>query len=235
METVLVTGANRGLGLEIVWHLVQEEDGPLILATCRHPEKAETLARMKSEHPERLKVFSLDITDPESVEQTREAIGSQVGHLDWLVNNAGVGGFQTLDETRLEDLMDVYQVNVAGPLLVTRAFRDLLKAAEHPMVFLMSSRMGSLGYVSEAAIDSYPYAASKAALNMVGIQLAKDLSKDQIGVVMQTPGWVKTDMGGEDAKYTPTESISRVLKVWRSVGLEDTGSFLDENGEKVPW
>lgn len=235
METVLITGANRGLGLEMVWHLIQEEEGPLVLATCRKPEESKTLARMKSEHPERLKVFSLDITDPESIQATQEAVGQHVDHIDWLVNNAGVGGFQKLDEAQAEDFRSVYNINVVGPFQVTRAFRDLLKAAENPMVFLMSSRMGSLGFVAKQGNGSYPYAASKAALNMVGIQLAKDFEKDHIGVVMQTPGWVKTDMGGEDAKYTPTESISRVLKVWKGLSFEDSGKFFDEDGNQVPW
>ena len=231
----MITGANRGLGLELVWHLIQEEAGPLVLATCRKPKESETLARMKAEHPERLKVLSLDITDPDSIEATHEAIRQHVDHVDWLVNNAGVGGFQKLEEARADDFMGVYQANVVGPFQMTRAFRDLLKAAENPMVFLMSSRMGSLGYVSKAGIGIYPYAASKAALNMVGIQLAKDFKKDHIGVVMQTPGWVKTDMGGDDAKYTPTESISRVLKVWKGLSFEDSGKFFDEDGNKVPW
>lgn len=235
MHTVLITGANRGLGLEMVWHLIQEEEGPMIIATCRKPEAAEALARMKSEHPERLKVFGMDVTDPDSVTATRDAISAQVDHLDWLVNNAGLGGFAGLDETEPEDMMEVYRVNVVGPLLVTRAFKDLLSQSGNGMVFLMSSRMGSLDFAANSSRNSYAYPASKAALNMVGVQMAKDLKATGIGVVMQTPGWVKTDMGGEDAEYTPTESISSVLKVWRQATLEDTGRFFDEDGNEVKW
>lgn len=235
MQTVLITGANRGLGLEMVWHLIQKEDGPMVIATCRKPDEAETLARMKSEHPERLKVFGMDVTDPASVSATRDAIAAQVDHLDWLVNNAGLGGFADLDETKPEEMLEVYRANVVGPLLVTRAFRELLSQSDKGMVFLMSSRMGSLDFASNSSRNSYSYPASKAALNMVGVQLAKDLKADGTGVVMQTPGWVKTDMGGEDAKYTPTESISSVLKVWRQVTLEDSGSFFDEDGNEVKW
>jgi len=235
MKTVLITGANRGLGLEMVWHFLQQEEGPGVVATCRNPEKAETLARMKANHPERLKVFEMDVTDPDSIRITRDAITSQVDQLDWLINNAGIGGFEGVYDTEPEAMVETFRVNVVGPLLVTRAFVELLGRSDGGMVFMLSSRIGSIDFASRREKGIYSYPASKAALNMVGAQLAKDLKPKGIGVILQTPGWVKTDMGGDAAKYTPTESVSKVLKVWRSLTLRDTGKFLDENGEEVPW
>jgi NAD(P)-dependent dehydrogenase (short-subunit alcohol dehydrogenase family) len=235
MKNILITGANRGLGLEMVWHLLQEEEGPFIIATCRNPKEAEALIRMKENHPERLAVYEMDVTEADSISKTREAVAARTDHLDWLVNNAGVGGFNNLDETTAEELLSVYRVNVVGPFLVTRAFRELLKASGAGMVFLVSSRMGSLSYAATGGMDAISYPASKAALNMLGLQLAKHLHDDKIGVVMQTPGWVQTDMGGKEANYTPYESISRVLKVWKQCTFEDTGRFFGENGEQVDW
>lgn len=231
----MITGANRGLGLEMVWHLVQEEEGPLIVATCRDPKSAEALNRMASEHPKRLKVFPMEVTDADSVMEAYEAIAGEVDELDWLVNNAGIGGFHNLEETTPEELKAVFEVNAVGPFLVTRTFRPLLQAAGSAMVFMVSSRMGSLDYAAKGGLDSFAYPASKAALNMIGLQLAKFLEPDGIGVVLQTPGWVQTDMGGSDAKYTPTQSISKVLKVWREATPEDSRKFFGENGEEVAW
>ncbi len=231
----MITGTNRGLGLEMVWHLVQEKKGPKVIATCRNPTAAETLNRIKGEHPKRLSVFPMDVKDPDSVGKAYRSIAEEVDQLDWLVNNAGIGGFQDLEETTPGELKEVFEVNAVGPFVVTRTFRPLLQAAEAPMVFMVSSRMGSLDYAAEGGLNSFAYPVSKAAMNMVGLQLAKFLEPDGIGVVMQTPGWVQTDMGGSEAKYTPTESISKVLKVWKAANLKDSRKFFGENGETVAW
>lgn len=235
MKNVLITGASRGLGIEMVWQLLQEEDGPTVIATCREPAKANALARMKSQHPDRLKVFALDVSDPSSVETARDAVFAHIGHLDWLVNNAGVGGFESFYEVDLDKMVEVFRTNAVAPLLVTRTFLPLLEKSEAAMVFLVSSKMGSLTFMQGGGFEAIPYPASKAALNMVGVQLANFLCEKRIGVILQTPGWVKTEMGGDEAPLTPNQSVSKVIEVWRGLCFEDSGTFFDEDGRRVDW
>lgn len=235
MKTVMITGASRGLGLEMVWQLLQQEDGPRVIATCRDPQKANGLQRMLTQHPDRLRVYEMDVADEESILNACEMISADADAIDWLVNNAGIGGFAGLHETDQESLLQTFRTNVIGVFLVTRAILPLLESASEAMVFLVSSRMGSVGFAAGNDLESFAYPVSKAGLNMLGVQLAKALRTKGIGVILQSPGWVNTDMGGDGAPLTPKQSIEKLLKLWSSLGLEHSGRFFGEDGDLIEW
>lgn len=229
----LVTGANRGLGLELVRQLLA--DGARVVATCRRPGRAQALNALAAEYPGHLKVLPLDVGDAASREElAREwplAAGREA-RIGLLVNNAGVlhGGerFGALTEEILDDSL---RTNVVGPLLLTQALAPLL--ADGACVANLSSQLGSIAGTTRFGTPSY--AISKAALNMATVQLAHALRERGIVVVALHPGWVRTDMGGAQATETAEESVAGLRRVIASLGAADSGRFLDWTGASLPW
>lgn len=222
--TYVVTGANRGLGLEFSRQL--SERGDEVIATARRPEEAGDLADLDTD------VFRLDVADPGSVEEFARVIAGRP--VDVLINNAGVGvdstDFQGLDPG---DLMPFFEVNTVGPLRVSKALMPHLRAAESRKVVNITSRMGSID--DNGSGGAYEYRASKAALNMVTRSMAIDLEGDGFICVVLHPGWVQTDMGGPRAPTSPSESIAGMLEVIDDLGPPDSGGFFDYTGARVPW
>ncbi|MDH5831427.1 SDR family oxidoreductase [Luteimonas sp. M1R5S18] len=229
----LVTGANRGLGLELVRQLLAAGDH--VVATCRRPGKATALNTLAGEHPGRLHVLPLDVADAKShAELARELplVLGEGGRLDLLVNNAGVlhsgERFGSLTAANFEDS---FRTNATGPLLLTQALAPLL--ADGARVLNLSSQLGSIAGTRRFGTPSYNL--SKAAQNMATILLAHALAGRGIVVVALHPGWVQTDMGGTGADLPATEAAAGLLRVAAGLGPEDGGRFLDWQGRALDW
>ena len=223
----LVTGANRGLGLEFVRQLLARGDH--VIATARHPGRASALNALAGEHPGRLHVLPLDVAQEKSRQQLAHELPLVLGDapLDLLLNNAGVlhsgERWGHLDPAILEDSL---RTNAIGPFLLTQAVAARLR--DGGTVASVSSGMGSIAGVTEFRSPSY--CISKAALNMATAQLAQALAPRHITVVALCPGWVRTDMGGASAPVTPAEAVAGLLRVLDALTPADSGSFLDAQG-----
>jgi NAD(P)-dependent dehydrogenase (short-subunit alcohol dehydrogenase family) len=231
MSTVLVTGANRGIGLGLVRHYAAA--GWSVLATCRAPETARQLQALARERPGRVEILSLSVTEPGEVEDLGRTLNDRP--LDLLVNNAGVRGkgASTLGSINPWSFLHAMEVNPLGALKVTEALLPNLRRAAEPLVVMMSSSLGSLTRNEEGG--DYAYRASKAAMNAVMRSLAADLKKDRIAVISIHPGWVRTDMGGDHARLSVEESVSAMGRVLDGVSFADTGRFLRWDGREEPW
>jgi NAD(P)-dependent dehydrogenase (short-subunit alcohol dehydrogenase family) len=228
----LVTGANRGLGLEFVRQLLAR--GQHVVAACRHPGKARALNLLAGEYPGRLHVLPLDVGDPRShAELARELPLVTDGEpLDLLINNAGVlQGGERFGSVRPADLEASLRTNAMGPFLLTQALAPQL--ADGGTVANISSEVGSITLKQEFRTPSY--AIGKAAQNMATSLLAQALSPRNIKVVALHPGWVQTDMGGERATLTTTESVAALLQLLGRLQAADSGSYLDWQGQSLPW
>jgi NAD(P)-dependent dehydrogenase (short-subunit alcohol dehydrogenase family) len=232
-RTSLVTGANRGLGLEFVRQLLA--GGDHAIAACREPGRASALNALAGEHPGRLHVLPLDVADARS----RAAFAAELplvlgddGRVDLLLNNAGVlhsgERFGRLGEAHLEHS---FRVNAMGPLLLVQALAPLL--APGGTVANLSSQLGSIAGCTRFGTPSYNI--SKAAQNMATALLAHALAERDIVVVALHPGWVQTDMGGEQATETTGEAAAGLLRVIDALETADSGRFLDWRGERLAW
>jgi NAD(P)-dependent dehydrogenase (short-subunit alcohol dehydrogenase family) len=232
----LVTGANRGLGLEFVRQLLAR--GERVVATCRQPGRASALNALAGEHPGRLRVLPLDVAEPRThVELVAEwpllaEECDEPPRIGLLVNNAGVlHPGERFGGIGLDNLLHSFRTNAAGPLLVTQALASLL--ADGARVVNMSSRLGSVAETGRFGTPSY--AISKAALNMATAQLTHALADRGIVVVAVSPGWVRTDMGGDKAEVTPENSVAGMLRQVDQLDIQDSGRFLDSQGQVVSW
>lgn len=230
MSSVLVTGSNRGLGLE--WCRQYAEAGWRVFATCRHPETADALHDLAPSHP-RLSVHCLDVTRPESVYAVRAELQNE--SIDVLVNNAGIylEKYAPTADLRYDEWQQTLEVNTLSPLRVTEALLELVARSQRRLVVAISSHMGSIAEIG-APGDTY-YRSSKAALNaaMKGFSLA--LRERGVGVLLLHPGWVKTRMGGWDAPLTATESVAGMRTLVDAFSLDQSGRFLRYNGTEIPW
>lgn len=222
-KTYLVTGANRGLGLEFARQLSAR--GDRVLATARDPDSATDLRQCVE------RVHALDVTDPASVEALGKAMASEA--IDVLINNGGVfPGQHKLEEMDFEALADAFAVNSIGPMRVVQALLGSVRRSDAGRIVNISTQMGS---IAKADGGAYAYRSSKAALNMLTKLLGQELRDEGIVCVALHPGWVKTRMGGEKAPLTPEESIAGMLRVIDALRPEQTGAFLDYKGEMLPW
>lgn len=226
MPTYLITGANRGLGLEFARQLSTRGKDTVILGTAREPDKATDLARLVHE------VLPLDVADPESHRALADRLGDRP--VDVLLNNAGVSSdAKTLESLTMEELRRVFAVNAFAPLLITKAILKNLRAGGGKLVFNITSQLGSIA--NNTGGSSYPYRASKTALNQLTVSLANELRGEGFTCVMVHPGWVKTDMGGPNATLTPEQSIGGMLTLMDGLKPADSGKFFDYSGKILPW
>lgn len=226
MSTALITGANRGLGLEFVRQLAAA--GWRVHACCRMPEKARRLKEVSGE----VARHRLDVTDGLQLASLGRELAEEP--LDLLVNNAGIfgprGGF---GQIAYEDWLQVFNVNTLAPMRVAETFASHLAKAENPKLINVSSRLGSI-----AENDSsgwHIYRSSKAALNMVTKCLSIDLRPRGVVVAAVHPGWVATDMGGKNAPTAPADSVASLLRVIENLGPDDSGGFYSHDGGAIPW
>ena len=232
MATYVVTGANRGIGLELVAQLVAQ--GHHVLATARQPERAEALSALTSAHPGQLEILALDVSDPASITAFGQAVGDRP--VDVLINNAGVllrgGGPGELDYEKIEL---TFRINTLGPLRVTEALLPALRAAAQPVIANITSQMGSIA--DNTSGGAYSYRISKAALNMAIRSLSLDLGRQGMVALVLHPGWVQTDMGGPNAKITVEESCSGLADVVEKAGGPNSGGgfrFVNYEGKDLP-
>ena len=232
MRRVLVTGANRGLGLEFTHQLLAR--GDRVIAACRDPQHAKALHALARAHADRLHPIAVDMADADSVSMLAHQATQRYDGLDLLINNAGmlVSGEHFGDVTAAA-LASSVQVNTVGPFLLVQALAPLLRKGDAPTVANLSSRLGSMAITSSFYTPSY--AISKAALNMATVLLAHALKADGVRVIALSPGWVKTDMGGAGADVLPAISVSGMLRVMDAMTMQDSGTFMDYQGQSILW
>ncbi|HVL01591.1 MAG TPA: SDR family oxidoreductase [Dongiaceae bacterium] len=230
MKTVLITGANRGLGLEFAKQYL--EQGNRVIATARDLEKAKELQGLARQFPETLTLHVLDVTDAASRKQLARDLDNQPIHL--LINNAGVSGgwgsFGKLDEAAW---LQVLHANAIAPIKMVEALRANLANAEAATVAILSSKMGSMA--DNTSGGSYIYRSSKAALNAAAKSLAIDLAGENIKVAILHPGWVRTDMGGPNGLIDAPASVSGLRRVIAGLTKNQCGQFIAYDGTVIPW
>ncbi|MGA9333191.1 MAG: SDR family oxidoreductase [Rudaea sp.] len=232
MQRILVTGANRGLGLEFTRQLLAR--GDRVFAACRHPGKATALTGLAAAHPGHLHVLPLEQSKPRSIDELVRETSALTETLDVLINNAGmlVSG-ERFGEISVDSLADSFAANTIGPLLLTQSLCPLMEKAKSAKVMNLSSRLGSQECTTSFGTPSYSI--SKAALNMATRQLAAELGSRGIIVFCVSPGWVSTDMGGAKATLTPQQSVAGLIKVLDAVTPADSGRFINYDGTGIAW
>ncbi|HVY53516.1 MAG TPA: SDR family oxidoreductase [Gammaproteobacteria bacterium] len=236
MKTVLITGANRGLGLGLVKEFLQ--DGWRVYAACRHPDQAQELKQLTNAYDAQLNLLKLDVREEQDIHQLAKDFADI--SLDILINNAGVmvdphdRSFSSqIGDVKAYYLMESFKVNATGPLLLTQALLPSLIKSTNPIVVNMSSNLGSISHNHVGGV--YGYRASKAALNAISKNMAVELKEKNIAVVALHPGWVKTDMGGPAATLTLAESVKPMQQLISNISMKDSGKFLDYKGEELEW
>lgn len=226
MPTVLITGANRGLGLEFVRSFAA--DGWRVHACARNIKKGKRVRAVEGD----VNCHKLDVTNGLKVASLARELAEEP--LDLLINNAGVYGPRTgFGETDYDEWAAVLQVNTLAPLRMAERFVGMLEKSDAKTVVNISSRMGSIA--SNDGGSFYTYRSSKAALNMITKNLSVDLAARGITVVSLHPGWVQTDMGGEEADIPAEDSIAGMRKVIAGLTFEDSGKFFSYDGSEVGW
>jgi NAD(P)-dependent dehydrogenase (short-subunit alcohol dehydrogenase family) len=232
MPSTLITGSNRGLGLE--WVRQFAEDGWRVYAACRHPAEAKELRGM-AERLNNITIHRMDVTRPDEI----NAVATELLHepIDVLVNNAGVylERYREIGLKKLnyEDWEYTFRVNTIGALRVTEAFLYQVALSEKRLVVVISTHMASITDI--AAPGDYYYRSTKAALNATMEGITQELKPKGIGILLLHPGWVKTRMGGEEASLMPSESVRGMRTLVGHFTVEDSGQIFRYDGEKVPW
>jgi NAD(P)-dependent dehydrogenase (short-subunit alcohol dehydrogenase family) len=235
---VFITGANRGLGLELTRQYL--ERGDQVFAASRHPAAATELQQLHQQYSDRLVLLPLDVTDAASIAAAVQTVSDNTDALDVLINNAGVyphagsgDDHQRLGQLTHDDAIETMQVNAIGPLLVSQALLPLLRAGRKGRIISISSGQGSLTW--KATGDPYHYSASKAALNMYMRSLAAEIGNMGLISVIVDPGWMRTDMGGDHATQEPADSARGIIRLAEQLHAEENGSFVTWQGQPVPW
>lgn len=233
MPTVLITGANRGIGLGLVKAYLDKHWD--VIATCRNPDKAQQLRDLGGS----VEVHRLDVTDHKAIDALAEKLYGRA--IDVLINNAGVlgsfdfergGAGQVLGKIDYKGLRYTFEVNTISPLKVTEVLVPNLELGSAKKVFTITSRMGAIGEMGEGFAA---YRASKAAVNALMKNISHTLQEKGIAVAVVHPGWVRTDMGSQDAPLSIEQSVAGIINVIDSLGLEDTGCFKSFDGETISW
>jgi NAD(P)-dependent dehydrogenase (short-subunit alcohol dehydrogenase family) len=223
-ETVLITGANRGIGLELARQYAA--DGWQVIGTARRPEAAKDLEALD------VQIVQLDVADQASVDRMSEELNDQA--IDVLINNAGIlSTMRSISEIDFEVFNQVLAVNTVGPIRVTQALLPNLRAGKMKKIINTSSIAGSISRKTRGG--PYGYSESKAALNMFTRSLAAELKPEGFICIVIHPGWVQTDMGGANARVTVADSASGIRNVIANLTTEGSGEFWTFEGEQLPW
>jgi len=229
---VLITGANRGLGLEFTRQLLAR--GDQVIATARKPAGATALNKLSSNHPGQLTVLGFESGAPESTDELLRGVGALTKSLDLFIANAGVlKRGETFGDVRQADLEHSLRVNAIGPMLLTQALTPLLALGTSPRVVFISSVLGSIGARDSFYVPSY--CISKAALNMAMRVLSFALSEQHIIATAVHPGWVRTDMGGDQAPLLAPDAVSGLLTLIDALTSAHHGGFFAHDGRELAW
>ena len=230
MATVLITGTNRGIGLEFVKQFLARED--TVLATWRDMGSATELRQLKND-TRKLHIFELDVSSQKSMEDLTLQLA---GHaIDIFINNAGVYGPRdsTFGKCSANEWAKVLQVNAKAPMILTQLLIDNLRDGSDKKLLYITSKMGSID--DNKGGGSYVYRSSKAALNAVVKSISVDLRDSGFSVAVLHPGWVQTDMGGPNALIDVTTSVSKMIDVIDNLNSHNSGSFFNYDGGIIPW
>ncbi len=219
-RTVVITGANRGIGLELARHYVRQGDN--VIGICR--ETSDELDEIAS-----MVIENIDVTNADSVEQLAIVLSNE--NIDILINNAGLFSNERLGNLDFDSIQRQMEVNAYGPLRVTEALLSRLSAGSK--IVSITSRMGSIE--DNTSGNYYGYRASKAALNTFSKSLAMDLQPKDIAVAVLHPGYVQTRMVGFSGDITPADSANGLAQRIETLTMENTGGFWHSNGEELPW
>ena len=228
---VLITGASRGIGLEMVSYGI--EQNWRIFACCRHPQQADRLLALAKLANGRVSVHIADMEELATIQAMAYELRNEA--IDILVNNAGVYGSDnnSFGNVDVASWINTFQVNSIAPLKVAEALIEQVRMGEQKLIACMTSKMGSMA--DNGYGNSYIYRSSKAALNAVVKSMSIDLREDGVKCVALHPGWVKTDMGGPNAEITPRESVTRLFDIMLNLKQNDSGRFIDIDGSDIPW
>jgi NAD(P)-dependent dehydrogenase (short-subunit alcohol dehydrogenase family) len=232
MKTTLITGANRGIGLEFSRQFAA--DGWNVMACSRHPEKSDELNRLATQYPDRIKVLALDVADLVQIERLAQDLAE--ASIDLLINNAGFypdSDNKGFGHTDYAEWVQAFRVNTMAPLKMAEAFATQISRSKIKTIVTITSKMGSI--TDNSSGGNYLYRSSKAALNMVVKTISIDLKPLGIIAVVFHPGWVKTDMGGPNAMITTEKSVSGMRQVVSRLTIDDSGKFFAYDGQVIPW
>ena len=230
MTTIIVTGANRGIGLELVKQYCNQNYQ--VIGTYRNENTSGEFISM-SRNLNNLKVYSLDVSSDQSLKDFSSKLGETP--IDIFINNAGVYGprdssFNNVDE---KNWIPAFQTNTIAPLLLTQLIIENLKNGSQKKLIYITSKMGSID--DNKSGGAYIYRSSKTALNSVVKSISVDLAKDGMKVALLHPGWVRTDMGGPNGLIDTSASVSGMTEVIDSLSQPDSGCFFNYDGSKIPW
>ena len=233
MPHYLITGANRGLGLEFVRQLLARGDA--VTACCREPSTATELHALGQSAGDRFKTLALDVTDASVIAKLPDQLGSGQP-VDVVINNAGVAaGHESFGQFDAETMERVLRINAVAPMVVAQAVAPLLeKSGTDPKIVCITSQLGSITNANDLSFG-LSYGMSKAALNMGVKKLSSEMTRRGISLIALHPGWVQTDMGGKNATLKPEQSISGMLQVIDGLTPDDNGRFLTYAGAELPW
>lgn len=231
MKTVLITGANRGIGLEHARRFAAR--GARVFATARAPAEAGELNALAAGSDGRISVFAYEAGDFEAPSRLKAALGG--APLDLLFANAGATGDKgkSFGSVDAEDVLQTMRINALAPLKLAEALADNVAASQRKLIAFQSSRMGSIG--DNAAGGHYAYRLAKGALNMVARNVSIDLRSRGVIAVALHPGWVRTRMGGESAPISVDECVTGQQRLLDSLTLAESGRFFNYDGSELPW
>jgi len=230
MATVLITGTNRGLGLEFVQQYLQR--GDQVIATCRDPGNSPALQDLAASN-DALRLLPLDVSNEQSMAEFAEAISGDA--IDVFINNAGVYGPRdaSFGNVSAAEWEQVLKVNSISPLILTQHIIGSLRKGSDKKLVYITSKMGSID--DNRGGGSYIYRSSKTALNSAVKSLSVDLADEGFSVALLHPGWVRTDMGGPNGLIDPPESVGGMIAVIDNLGAANTGQFFNYDGSIIPW
>ncbi|MFO7582230.1 SDR family oxidoreductase [Guyparkeria sp.] len=232
MKTALITGTNRGIGLELARQLL--DDGWRVHATARDPQGSSQLKSLAGENPDNLTLHALDVGDPDAIDALSRELADE--SIDWLINNAGIYGPRGVafgNVTDVEAWLEVFRINSIAPMLIMQAFAEQVARSDEKKIGILSSKVGSMG--DNGSGGGYIYRSSKAAVNAVIKSASIDLEPRGINVVALHPGWVLTDMGGPNAEISTAQSAEGLRRNMAGLTEADRGRFIDIDGTTIPW
>ena len=231
MKKILVTGANRGLGLGLVKKFLKNNEK--VICTTRNISKSKELILCKKKYNDNLEICELELLDKESPNILSNFLGNEP--IDLFINNAGVIGHsaQHFKSVSLNHWLDVLKVNLIAPLLITQSIIKNIEKSSERKIYFISSKVGSIEDNKSGGM--YIYRSSKTALNQVVKSLSIDLKPLGISVISLHPGWVRTEMGGPNALISVEESVNGMVDVIYNTSIVNSGEFINYDGTRLPW
>ena len=230
-RVAFISGANRGIGFGLTLEMVHH--GCKVAAGYRDESRSEKLLT-EAEKERNILPVKVDVTIEDDLKRLYRFIENHFGHLNILVNSAGVSIKESAEVNKLnwEDLARNLEVNVGGPLMTSKTLYPLLQKGKEKKIININSQMGSIQLTDGGAT---PYRVSKAALNMLSRNQAIEYKGEGVAVVIVHPGWVRTDMGGSAAPITVAESVRKIFQIIEMISLANTGEFISITGDTIPY